>query len=132
MPYVRVENPLKRGRPALTEEEKASRPKKTYSYYTKKEQPLKRGPKPIYITEEQKETRRQELLDYHKQYYQSHKEDLKKRSYSHYKKNLDIIREIKMRENPSFKPRIRRRTVLDSIQEDTESVEFVNINDDSE
>ena len=105
------------------------RKQRKYNYYQKKEQPMKRGAKPIYITEEQKEARRQELLDYHKQYYQSHKDDLKKRSYSHYKKNLDIIREIKMRENPSFKPRIRRRTVLDSIQENND---FVNINDDTD
>lgn len=93
----------KRGRPRKDERK----------VYQKKEIKKKRGPKPIYTTEEQKEERRQELLNYYKSYYEEHKEELKKKSYTNYKNNLDKIREIKMKENPDFKPRIRKREIIE-------------------
>ena len=81
-------------------------------YYKKKENPNKRGPKPR-LSDEEKEERHKELLDYHKQYYQVHKEELKKKSYTNYKINLEKLRELKIKENPDFKPRNRKREVID-------------------
>jgi hypothetical protein len=81
-------------------------------YYQKKQNPNKRGPK-TRLTDEEKEERHKELLDYHKQYYKVHKEELKRKSYTNYKNNLEKLREIKMKENPDFKPRNRKRDIID-------------------
>jgi hypothetical protein len=81
------------------------------------------------------EDRKKQLLEYHKIYYEQHKEELKKKSYTNYKSNLEKLREIKMKENPDFKPRIRKRVVIDyytsneDTPENTDESENENEND---
>ena len=106
---VAKQQEVKRGRKRLTDEERERNKK---SYYKKKQSPKKRGPKPR-LSDEEKEERHKELLDYHKQYYKVHKEELKKKSYTNYKNNLEMLRQMKMKENPDFKPRNRKREVID-------------------
>jgi hypothetical protein len=111
-----IRQATKRGRKRLTEEDATlalgQRERNKKQYYKKKENPNKRGPKPR-LSDEEKEERHKELLDYHKQYYQVHKEELKKKSYTNYKNNLEMLRQMKMKENPNFKPRNRKREMID-------------------
>ena len=64
------------------------------------------------MTDEDREKRRQDLLEYHRLYYQAHKEDIKKKSYINYATNLETIREFKQQNNPDFKPRNRKREII--------------------
>jgi hypothetical protein len=97
--------------------------KERKQYYKKKENPNKRGPKPR-LSDEEKKERHKELLDYHKQYYENHKDELKRKSYINYKINLDKLRELKMKENPDFKPRNRKREIIDFYTSTPENSPF--------
>jgi hypothetical protein len=98
-----------RGRKPLTDEEKDRRIQERC--YKKKENPQKRGPKPR-LTEEDKIERHNNLLEYHKQYYQANKQSMKQKSYTSYANNLEILRQIRMQEDPNFKPRNRKRHII--------------------
>ena len=81
-------------------------------YYTKKENPQKRGPKPK-LTDEDREERKKNLLQYHRQYYKDNQEDLKTKSYNNHNDTLEKLREYRLQNDPNFKPRNRKRVVLD-------------------
>ena len=104
-----IRKETRRGRKRLTDEEREERKK---GYYKKKVNPQKRGPKQK-LTDEEREERKKQLLDYHKNYYEIHKEELKKKSYTNYKNNLELLREMKLQKNPDFKPRQRKRIIID-------------------
>lgn len=82
------------------------KPKKTY--YVKKSNPQKRGPK-AKLTDDDKKERHAQLLDYHKEYYRLNKERLKKINYSNYDKNRNKLIDLKKEIDPNYKPRNRKR-----------------------
>ena len=61
------------------------------------------------MTDEDREERKKNLL----QYYKDHQEDLKTKSYNNHNDTLERLREYRLQNDPNFKPRNRKRVVLD-------------------